>query len=65
MQSLTPILTEGSAGRGNAHHPKTEIVVAVAGGIVVANRRAAIARIVVPRAAPAANCLFSTSSLNE
>jgi hypothetical protein len=45
------VLVQKSAGN-LANNSKTDIVVAVVGGIVVASGRAAIARIIVPGAAP-------------
>jgi hypothetical protein len=45
------VLVQKSAGN-LAYNSKTDIVVAVVGGIVVASGRATIARIIVPGAAP-------------
>ena len=50
-QSLTPTLAHKSAGNP-ATNPKTDIVVAIVGVIVVAVSRTAVFRIVVPRTAP-------------
>jgi len=53
LRTLKPLIEERS---GLAYNPKTDIVVAVVGIVVVAIRRPAISRIVVPRAA-AFDCL--------
>ena len=42
---------EGKNASGHTDNPKTDIVVAIAGILVVAVRRTAITRIIVPRAA--------------
>jgi hypothetical protein len=50
MNSHSLVLALKSAGR-DAEHPKTVVVVAVGGIVVVAIRRPTIPRIVVPRTA--------------
>ncbi len=51
MNSHPPILALKSAG-GNTDDPKPVVIVKVAGGVAVANRRAAVSRVVIPGTAP-------------